>query len=314
MQECGPFPKGMRIPAVLLLLALATGAEDPNLLPNGSFESGQDGWIFFQLGQNDAREVEKETLHVTKTAKTPDRPTMIWSDYALRAGDLGKLVFSIRAKGRKLGRAQILFILWDDSGNPSTQETALDGKVGTKWQTFTKTIDVDAPTKGGRILIRLFDDGELWLDDASVTLARAAEAPEQKGPLGLRNGDFDRSKDGWDPLPGSEELKVSLDQKKLRLERGGNRLYPELGVAQEVELKGRLRRVTLRCTARGEGATACVALVADTGSGALATYAYAEASGDVKLPLDLGVEVKRLRVVLAIRGPGTVWFDDVRLE
>ncbi len=307
----------MRATGVLLVLVLLAGAGEDNLLSNGAFEDGETGWVFFQFGGGDPREIDGKTksLHVTKGSKTPDQPAMIWTDYALDPTQEGKLSFSIRAKGKKLGRTQIVFILWDDKEGTAVQEMMHDGNLGAKWQTFEKTIEIPGPAMGGRILVRMFEDGELWLDDASVALAGAARpAPAPKGATGLRNGDFEKSKEGWTSLPGSEDLKVSLDDKELRLSRGGDRLYPELGVQQIVKMPGRAKAVTLKCRARSEGATACVALLAETAEGALVAFARAEPKGEVALPLGLPTSVKQLRIVLAIRGPGDAWFDDVRLE
>jgi hypothetical protein len=302
---------------LILAAALLAAAEDPgNLLPNGTFENGEEGWVFFQFGGGDVREVEgkTKTLHVAKASKA-DRPAMLWTDYALDPSQEGKLSFSIRAKGKKLGRTQILFVLWDDKDGIAVEEKVLDGDLGAKWQTFEKTIEIPGPAKGGRILVRLFEDGELWLDDASVALAGAPPPePAPKGALAVRNGDFDRSKEGWTAVPGSDDLKVALDGKELRLSRGGHRLYPEVGVHQVVKLGGRTKNVTLRCRARAEGATACVALLAETADGALVAFARAEPTGEVKLPLALPASAKQLRIVLALRGPGDAWFDDVRLE
>ncbi|MCK6460318.1 MAG: Gmad2 immunoglobulin-like domain-containing protein [Planctomycetes bacterium] len=306
---------GMRTMSALTALVALAAAEEGNLLPNGDLEKGTEGWVFFQLGGADGREVEKGALHVTKAADSPERPAMIWTDYALGGAGEGTLAFSIRAKGRKLGRAQILFILWDDAGNPFAEEKVLDGDLGAKWKTFEATIAIPGPAKGGRILVKLFGKGELWLDDASVTIAGAPPAERGKtGKLGLRNGDFDTSKDGWAAFPGSDGLRVALDGKELRLSRGGHRLYPELGVQQVVKLPGKARKVALKCKARAEGATAIVALVAETEEGALVACARAEPKGEIALPLDVPPGAKRLRVVLAIRGPGDAWFDDVVLE
>jgi hypothetical protein len=302
---------------LLLLPALLVAGEDSSLLPNGAFEKGETGWVFFQFGGGDPREIDGKTksLHVTKGSKTPDAPAMVWTDYALDPSQEGKLSFSIRAKGKKLGRTQILFILWDDKEGTAVSEMMHDGNLGAKWQTFEKTIEIPGPAIGGRILVRLFEDGELWLDDASVALAGAPRpAPEPKGKTGLRNGDFEKSKEGWETIPGSDDVKVALDSKELRLSRGGHRLYPEQGVQQIVKLGARPKAVTLKCRARSEGAKACVALLAETAEGALVAFARAEPSGEVALPLQLATSVKQLRVVLAIRGPGDAWFDDVRLE
>ena len=313
----GRVPKGMRICGVLLAVALLAAAEDGNLLPNGSFEKGEEGWVFFQFGGGDPREIDGKTksLHVTKGSKSPDRPAMLWTDYALDPAQEGKLAFSIRAKGRNPGRTQILFILWDDKEGIAVEEKVHDGDLGAKWQTFEKTIEIPGPAKGGRILIRMFEDGELWLDDASVTIVGAPEPePAPKGALAVRNGDFEKSREGWTVVPGSEDLKISLDKKELRLSRGGHRLYPEQAVQQVVKLAGRAKEVTLKCRARSEGARACVALLAETQEGALVAFARAEPSGELELPLALPTSVKQLRIVLAIRGPGDAWFDDVRLE
>jgi len=133
---------------------------------------------------------------------------MIWTDYALDPDLEGKLSFSIRAKGRKLGRTQILFILWDDKEGIAVEEKVHDGDLAAKWQTFEKTIEIPGPAKGGRVLVRMFEDGELWLDDASVTIVGAPAAePPPKGALAVRNGDFEKSKEGWAAVAGSEDLK-----------------------------------------------------------------------------------------------------------
>jgi hypothetical protein len=301
--------------SVLLLLALAARAGE-NLLPNGAFEKEVEGWVFFQFGGEDKREVEGKTkaLHVAKASKGGP-PAMIWTDYALDPSQEGKLSFSLRAKGKKLGRTEILFILWDDKDGIAIEEKMHDGDLGAKWQTFEKEIEIPGPAKGGRILVRLWEDGELWLDDASVRLKGAAPEPAPKGALAVRNGDFEKSKEGWAPVGGTDELKVALEKGELRLARGGRRLYPEPGVQQIVKAP-RAKRVTLRCRARAAGARACVALLAETQDGALVAYARAETAEakEIELPLALVSSVKQLRIVLAIHGPGEAFFDDVRLE
>jgi len=308
--------KDMRTGLGILLLALAAAADGPNLLPNGDFKKGEEGWVFFQLGGKDGREIDKDALHVTKAADSKDRPAMIWTDYPLDPGQDGKLAFSIRAKGKKLGRTQIFFVVWDDAGNVVVNERILDDDLGAKWQTFEKTIEIPGPSKGGRLLVRLFEKGELWLADAGVRVvgAEAEPEPKEKGGLGLVNGGFDTSRQGWTALPAPDGLKQSIDKKQLRLSRGGHRLYPEQGVQQVVVLERKPKSVVLTCRARAEGATACVAVLAESADGALLAYARQEPSGDAKLPLDLPAGTARLRVVLSIRGPGDVWFDDVRLE
>jgi hypothetical protein len=303
--------------AVLLLLAATVGAGD-NLLPNGAFDKDEAGWIFFQFGGGDSREIDgkTKTLHVTKESKGGP-PAMIWTDYKLDPTQEGKLSFSLRAKGKKLGKTEILFILWDDKEGIAIEEKVLEGKLGAKWETFEKTIEIPGPAMGGRILVRLWEDGELWLDDASVSLEGAPEPePAPKGALAVRNGDFEKSKEGWTPVPGSDDLKVALEKGELRLGRGGRRLYPEPGVQQIVKLAPRPKQVTLKCKARGEGARACVALLAETQDGALVAYARVETAHpkDVELPLALPTSVKQLRIVLAVHGLGDAFLDDVRLE
>jgi len=308
----------MRRIAPLLLLALLARAEGRNLLANGGFETGTDGWVFFQFGPEDQQDLErkgapegKQALHVKKKGR---KVALVWTDYAL-AGRQGKLRFSLRAKGKRLDRTEVWFIVWDAAGDAAVQEKGGDRDLkGTfKWKTLEKTLPIPAGAKGGRVLVKLFGDGELWLDDAAVTLEGAA--PET--PLEVRNGDFAKNVSEWGAL--GESVRADGDHGTLRLERGGPRLYPEDGVEQRVALPDGARKVTLRCRARAKGAArACVVLLAETGTGAFVACARAETGADafeeLAVPLDVPADARRLRICLALRGAGPAWFDDVRLE
>jgi hypothetical protein len=306
----------MRKTGTLLLLAFLAHAGEGGLLKNGGFEEGQTGWVFFQLEAADRVELDEKNktegkcaIHVTKSSATVG---MFWTDYALGPDQQeGTLSFSARVRGKNLVGANVSFVIWDASGETAVSEMEeIDGTF--KWKTFEKTIDIPGPAMGGRVLVRL-RRGEIWVDEVSVVLAGAAEAPkEAKESPGVQNGDFARGKGGWASLPGSE---AAVEKGALHLERKGDRLFPAHGVEQIVKMPGRGRKATLRCRARSDG-RAFVAISAETKDGALVEYAWREvrAADFEEVALPLPVAAARLRITLGILGPGNAWFDDVLLE
>ena len=330
----------MRTTAIALLLAAAALAEEESLLKNGGFEEGRTGWILYGFESQDSFEVVKKdaaegerALHVTKTggASFPK----VWINYDLSEKQQeGKLTFSCQAKGKKLKRVEITFLVYDTSGSIALRQavTKKPLKGSFKWKTFETTIDIPPNAKSGRVFLAMSGKGELWLDD--YQLWHGVPKRKKKGrtkktkekPLEVRNGDFDKSKSGWTKLRSpTESLKVALDRKvkasgsgSLRLERKGHRLYPEEGVEYLVKNMGKARSVTLRCRARGGDASrAVVVLVAESEEGALVDFARKEVGGtdfqNVELKLKNPGHARRLRITLAILGSGSAWFDDVQL-
>jgi hypothetical protein len=324
----------MRTLPIVLLLAAAALADGENLLKNGGFEEGHSGWVLFGFEGTDGfaldgkdRKEGESSLRLTK--KGGQSVPRVWINYSLREGqEEGRLVFSAKLRARKLGSATLKFLVYDTADSIALDEPVPDDELrGTfAWKTFEKTFDIPPNAKGGRIFLAMGGGGELWLDDFRLEHVPAKERAEPKTkrkPLEVENGDFELSRAGWnevgEPAVALDRAVVAEGSSALRVERDGERLFPEAGVEQVVAEIGRARQVTLHGRARSDGrAVAVVVLLAETEQGALVDHVREEVRGDAYREFALKLEVprhaRRLRIFLATLGPGKTWFDGVRLE
>lgn len=329
----------MRTAGAVLALAMLAGAGEENLLANGGFEDGAANWVLYGFEAQDSYEITKKrpaegkcALHVTKIGG--ESVPRIWINYDLTEDQReGQLTFSFQAKGKKLKGVTVEFLVYDTSDGIALKQLAHDKPLkGTfRWKKHEITVDIPRNAKGGRIFLMMRGKGELWIDDYQLWHGepkrkdRGKDAKEE--PLQVENGDFERSKSGWNELPSPAGApRLALDRKvkaggnrALRLERRGDRLLPLQGVEQIVRELGRAKEVTLRCSARGDGsARAVVALLAEMEFGGVVECARREIAAEdfesIALTLKPPAHADRLRIVLAVVGPGRAWFDDVALE
>ena len=110
----------MRALTVVLLLAAAAPAAKENLLPNGGFEKGMDGWAFLDNSGNTAQDLDRQvksegdqSLHLKKTGGPPF--DVLRTDLgAPRAGAKVSVTASFKAGGVQNGWFKIFF--YDKSG------------------------------------------------------------------------------------------------------------------------------------------------------------------------------------------------------
>jgi len=175
----------MRAVTMVLFLAAAAAAGKENLLPNGGFEEGMDGWVFVDNSGNTQqdldRQVKKEggrSLHLKKTGGPPF--DVLRTDLgALRAGGKVSVTASFKAQGVQNGWLKIFF--YDKSGETIEQGADVKSIAGTyDWKEIKISNEVPKGTASAAIFILLVQPGELWIDEVSVTGAPAAPPKKKK--------------------------------------------------------------------------------------------------------------------------------------
>ncbi len=150
------------------------GKPGKNLLPNGGFEQGLDGWNTVANSgrltaevQRDDRKEGKRALHLTKTGGPP--LDLVTQEVDLPKG--GTLSASLMLKSKATTNAWIKVWRYGEDGEPVDTDVDLvrvpkDGD----WQRIEKTW----PCGGVRAVVQviLVLDGELWVDDVSLVVTK----------------------------------------------------------------------------------------------------------------------------------------------
>ncbi len=174
----------MRAVTMVLFLAVAARAGKENLVENGGFEKGMDGWVFIDNSGNTKqdldRQVKKEggqSLHLKKTGGPPF--DVLRTDLgALRAGGKVSVTASFKAQGVQNGWLKIFF--YDKSGETIEQGADVKSLAGTyDWKEIKISNDVPKGTASAAIFMLIVQPGELWIDEVRVTGA-PADPPKKK--------------------------------------------------------------------------------------------------------------------------------------
>ncbi len=150
-------------------------AKGDNLLRNGSFEAGIDGWNVIDnsdtlkvAAQKGGAKDGKHALHMSKTGKLP--LDLVRQDIA-RLPPSGQVVVRAWVKCKDSGNAFVKFFLLDDRNQPVHAEVDLVQLRGDKdWTLVEKAYDVGKATRAALQVVMVLG-GEVWVDGAEVRVA-----------------------------------------------------------------------------------------------------------------------------------------------
>lgn len=149
--------------------------EGINLLDNGGFETGREGWI---IGSNSGRmeltidnneKAEGDaSLRVSKTGAMPLDIVRINVD-GLEPGQ--RIVVSARVKADNLGNAWMKFFAWDDAGNDLIRNVDVARIHGSHdWRRVRKRYTIPDEADSAAVQFWMILDGTMWIDDVRVTV------------------------------------------------------------------------------------------------------------------------------------------------
>lgn len=147
-----------------------------NLLRNGGFEKGLDGWN--EIGnsgrltatvQKDERKEGRRALHLAKTGGAP--LDLVTQEVELpKGGDT--VVASLQLKSKAVANAWVKVWRYGDDGEPvDTDVDLVRVPRDTDWQEVARTF----PRNGAvRVVVQVVVvlDGELWIDDVSLSIGK----------------------------------------------------------------------------------------------------------------------------------------------
>lgn len=184
----------MRTPSLLgLALVAACGtasAADTNLVRNGGFEKGLDGWTTDDssgtldvAADTKTRDAGKASLRISKPAAKGMSADRVRANLTqVRAG--AKLDVSVRVKGSDVQNAWIKVFAFDASGESVLEDCDVARVSGTfEWKDVAGVIDVPASAVRAEIRICMFLGGELWVDEVRVVESAAAPPAAKAAPL-----------------------------------------------------------------------------------------------------------------------------------
>jgi hypothetical protein len=322
---------------VVLVLAALTVTKAPQgkeLLRNGGFESGTEGWRTLDMSKGASFEIDTKVKHSGKQSLRFARSGAGAADFLKASVDLparkGKLAVSIAYQVAKDSRVSIAAYFFDAQGDTIGKGNMplADARTTKAFEVAKAELEIPEKATGFGINVILDKAGTVWIDSASVTLAAEPKSAARKKSGGnlLENGTFDEDVDGWMEIAlGSGTTTASRDGAvkaggagALKLLRTGPRLFPEDGVQAIVPDPGNAKSFKLAFKARVDGCEAAVAAQAfDERGVALATSRATIASAAFapgSLSLSLPAACDRVVVSFVVRGAGSAWLDDVVLE
>ena len=166
------------LPAALLALVLpllaapAPGAES-NLLPNGGFEKGMDGWAFVaNSGRATAtldRKVKRQGKRALRLEKRGGPPFDVLRTDLPELTPGTRVEVSAHVKGVDVGNAFVKFWVYDAAGTSLVQDVDVVRLTGTfDWKRVAKAYDLPAGAASAAVMVLMVVGGELWLDDVRV--------------------------------------------------------------------------------------------------------------------------------------------------
>jgi len=185
-----------RTTIALLIWVAAAGAEEPNLLKNGGFESKLDGWFW----QSNSRRAKAEL----------DRGTKVRGRYALRIDKQGgfpadvlgqsfpvpakhqggRYTVSVRARCKGIVNGWLKFYLYNRTGDVMIEDVAFGRLHGSyNWKILKGTFAVPKGTTSAKLIVQVFvGGGSAWFDEFSVTWqpAKKREAAPELDPKAKR--------------------------------------------------------------------------------------------------------------------------------
>ena len=173
----------LALPLAALLSATAFAGKE-NLVKNGSFEKGLDGWTVNDETSTMKVDVDAKTgaegkasAHVVKPAsKGISNDRLVFELTKLPRGK--KVVVSAQLKGKDLQNTWLKFFAFDAKGEPLIEDCDLGRVTGTfDWRKMERTFELPKEAVRAEIRFCMFLGGEAWLDDVRV-VGDAAAATE----------------------------------------------------------------------------------------------------------------------------------------
>ncbi len=155
-----------------LLMGSARGA-DSNLLANGDFEDGLDGWVFASnSGRATAtvdRKVKKQGRRALHIAKTGGMPFDVLRADIETVAPGTRVEVSAQVMGKAVGNAFLKFWVYDAAGTSLVEDVDVVRLRGSfKWKRVEKTYDLPATAARVAVMVLMVMDGDLWIDDVRV--------------------------------------------------------------------------------------------------------------------------------------------------
>lgn len=168
--------------ALVTLFSVAT-AKEANLLANGGFEEGLDGWAFLRNSgratatlDRKTRKEGKQALHLAKTGGVPF--DVLRRDIASVTPG-ARVTVSAQVKGKDVGNAFLKFWVYDQAGEPVIQDVDVQQLRGTfNWKKVEKTYDLPRNAASAAVMVLMVMGGDLWIDDLRVQGKEAAPPAE----------------------------------------------------------------------------------------------------------------------------------------
>lgn len=192
MSRCGTM-------LLVSLFVVAPAVAQDNLLPNGGFEDGLDGWMVVDNSGRLKAEASAEAkrrgdqgLRIEKSGGPP--VDVIRANIAaLPAGKRVKVSAMIKAD--KARNAWFKFFVYDDQGNVAVQDVDIKHITGSfGWRRFSKTYELPANAKSGAVIIMMVMGGTVYVDDVRVTpteeTADAKTQAAEDGSAGIPSRDL----------------------------------------------------------------------------------------------------------------------------
>lgn len=325
----------------LLLAALPAFSQPANLLKNGDFENVTEGKIADWGGTPVAVSSEgAKAAHGTRSVRlfSDDAELAPLAAQDVTGFDLNKKYrLQYQAQTEKAGQKFRVYIgVWQDK--EWVDGVATDWREGqTEWQKIATDFTVTKPANRLMIVIQLQGPGTLWVDDVSLTEAPAevakteteksepAKAGARKtGGEMLQNGGFELLADGhiagWSAAPGASAASEMVKSGERSLKLSGT--DPEANIIATQSVRDFKINQKYRFSYHARGAVIGTEYRAYIGvwkgtEWVTGFHAEWQKSGDVwgqtTVDFTLTQPADRLEIVLQLKPPGTMYFDDVSL-
>ena len=175
--------------ATALLLAQHAVAGPENLLPNGSFEKGMDGWavesetgtLKVEIDGNPRAAAGKASAHLSKPSANGNANDRLQID--LRRIPAGKkVVVSAQIMGKGLQNCWLKFFVFDGKGEVLIEDCDIGRWSGTfDWREVDRKFELPKEAVRAEIRLCMFMGGEAWLDD--VRVVGDASAARDRSPV-----------------------------------------------------------------------------------------------------------------------------------
>jgi hypothetical protein len=326
--------------ALALTLTLSNvWAQPANLLQNGDFENVIEGKIADWGGTPIAVSSEAaKATHGTRSVRlfSDDAELAPIAAQDVTGFDLNKKYrLQYQAQTEKAGQKFRVYIgIWQDK--EWVDGVATDWREGqTEWQKLSTDFTVTKPANRLMIVIQLQGPGTLWVDDISLTEAPAEAAKSEPpktaadkatpGGEMLHNGGFEVLEGGhiagWGAAPGASATTEMVKSGERSLKLSGT--DPEANIIATQSVRDFKLNQKYRFSYHARGAvigTEYRAYIGVWNGKEWVTGFHSEwhKSGDVwgKTATDFTITqpADRLEIVLQLKAPGTMYFDDVSLQ